>query len=121
MAKTSQNIFIFIASEKLKKMRHETPVKIAMSYMNRFTIDEDASFELMGVHFVPGPNLAGISGQLVLMEKITQISRKMSIRNVRESDNHLMFALNYGIHGRLLSSVPKTSDFTGDCTISLIF
>ena len=95
MPKTSQNILIFIDSAKRKNIRHQTPAKIAMSYMNRFTIDEDASFELIGVHFVPlEPICGGDSGQSPFSEKITQISRTISIRNIRESENHFMFALN---------------------------
>ena len=95
MPKTSQNILIFIDSAKRKNIRHQTPAKIAMSYMNRFTIDEDASFELIGVHFVPlEPTCGGDNGQTLFLEKITQISRTISIRNIRESENHFMFALN---------------------------
>ena len=95
MPKTSQNILIFIDSAKRRNISHQTPAKIAMSYMNRFTIDEDASFELIGVHFVPlEPIWGGDSGQSPFSEKITQISRTISIRNIRESENHFMFALN---------------------------
>ena len=95
MPKTSQNILIFIDSAKRRNISHQTPVKIAMSYMNRFMIDEDASFELIGVHFVPlEPIYGGDSGQSLFSEKLTQIIRTISVRNITESENHFMFALN---------------------------
>ena len=70
-------------------MRYHTPVKIAKSYMNRFTIDEDASFELIGVHDVPL-----ISGKVLFSIKLTEIRRKLSIKNIRESETHFIFALS---------------------------
>lgn len=96
MPKTSQNILIFIGSTKLKK--NHTPVKIAKSYMNRFTIDEDASFELLGVHDVPLQSCGETNGLVeiptLFSKNITEISRNMSNKNIMESETHFIFAVN---------------------------
>ena len=95
MPKTSQNILILIQSETPKTEMLHTPVKIAKSYMNRFTIDEDASFELTGVHDVPLPPFQG--NKLIpelFLERITRISRYTPIRNRRKSETHFIFAVN---------------------------
>ena len=96
MPKTSQNILIFIDSVKPYTVKYHTPVKIAKSYMNRFTIDEDASFELIGVHDVPLHPFGGANGQFLLSKKVAEIEQNMPIRNIRESETHFMFAINDG-------------------------
>ena len=67
--------------------------------MNRFTIKEDASFELMGVHHVPYESSVWAS----FFKKIIRLSTKMPNRNIRESENHFIFAvngLNFNLIGR---------------------
>ena len=61
--------------------------------MNRFAINEDASFELIGVHDLPLQQFEERSGQLLFWRKVTQISRYMSFRHKRESETHFIFAL----------------------------
>ena len=45
-------IFFFEPSEKL----YEAPLKIGRLYLNRFTIDEDAGFEIQSIHLLTPNN-----------------------------------------------------------------
>ena len=99
MPKTLQNIMILIDSAKYPVKypngfyadEYHTSVKIATSYMNRFTIDEDASFELIGVHDLFG----GATGKL-FSRQVTEIERKMPTSIIRESETHVMIANSDG-------------------------
>ena len=97
MPKTSQNILIFIDSAMPFGYKYYTPTKIAMSYMNRFTIDEDASFELIGIHHVPLWRYQG-GGQYFFFNIVTAIRRKIPIWNIRESETHFMFSSIFSPH-----------------------
>ena len=47
MSKTMQNVVVFMEPSH---HAHETPLKAGIMILNRFSIDEDAAFELSGVN-----------------------------------------------------------------------
>ena len=49
MSKTMQNLVFFMESSE---NAHRTPMKAGNMILNRFCIDEDAAFELSGVHYL---------------------------------------------------------------------
>ena len=55
--KMNRNIILFIEPPAKP---FDTPEKIGNSYINRFTIDEDAAFELSGVYYLKIKNKQGL-------------------------------------------------------------
>lgn len=47
MSKTMQNITLFMDATRKD---YETHLKSGNSFMNRFSIEEDAAFEIIGIH-----------------------------------------------------------------------
>ena len=89
MTKATQNILIFRESKWWKE--YYDSVKIANSYMNRFTVDEDASFELIGVFDFPLWYFGTMHN--FYFEELEQIATEITFLDTRESETHLIFAL----------------------------
>ena len=79
---------VLIDSEKVNSNSYYTPNKIANTFMNRLTIDEDAAFELSSV--------CNVEMQRSLTSG--QASRLIASENTSEYETHLIFALSYDVN-----------------------
>ena len=101
MAKTKQNLFLFIEPPIDP---WSSPSKIGNSYINRFVIDEEASFELLGVNYLSKAEVAQWSKYFEVRQKPDQANdneivecaiQKSAEYKTKLPSTHFIFAGDY--------------------------